>query len=184
MADTESYIDSPDPNQLTWFQSVRYVTKNSNWTIYLLTVWVYSSLNVLYQYFNLYFRDIGIGYLEIGILLSAMFGVRLLGNFVSGYLADNYDRRKLSVFTMAVSALGYLLLVFAEGLLLVAFAMTIMGLSSFTGTAGIAYQMQQVDRKFGGVAQSLFNLGSSLGLVPLFVISSLLDTGFEFVYVI
>lgn len=179
---TES-IDGPDPRELTWFQSVRYVTRNSNWTIYLLTVWIYSSLNVLYQYFNLFFRDIGISYIEVGILLSAMFGIRLIGNFVSGYLADNYDRRKLSVFTMAVSAVGYLLLVFADGLILVAIAMATMGLASFTGTAGIAYQMQQVDRKFGGVAQSLFNLGSSLGLVPLYVISNLLNIGMEFVSV-
>ncbi len=174
-------VDGPDPNEMTWLQSVRYVTRNSNWTIYLLTVWIYSSLNVLYQYFNLFFRDIGISYIEIGLLLSGMFGIRLVGNFVSGYLADNYDRRKLSVFTMAVSALGYLFLVFADGLWLVVVAMATIGLASFTGTAGIAYQMQQVDRKFGGVAQSLFNLGNSLGLIPLYVISNLLSTGMEFV---
>ncbi|MFW9920890.1 MAG: MFS transporter, partial [Candidatus Thorarchaeota archaeon] len=181
--DTPHDQDSPDPNELTWFQSVRYVTRNSNWTIYLLTVWIYSSLNVLYQYFNLFFRDIGIGYIEVGFLLSAMFGIRLLGNFVSGYLADNYDRRKLSVFTMAVSAFGYLFLVVADGFLLVSIAMATIGLASFTGTAGVAYQMQQVDRKFGGVAQSLFNLGASLGLIPLYVISNLLGAGIEFVEV-
>ncbi len=170
-------------SELSWFQSVRMVTRNRNWTLYLLTVWIYSALNVLYQYFNLFFRDIGISYIAIGVLLSGMLGVRLIGNFVSGYLADNYDRRKLSVFTMVASALGYFTLVFAEGIVLVAIGLLIMGLASFTGTAGIAYQMQQVDRRFGGVAQSLFQLGTSLGLLPLYMISVLLGAGLGFVYV-
>jgi len=175
--------DLLDPSSMTWFQSVKHVTKNPNWTLYLITVWIYGAMNVLYQYFNLYFRDIGISYITVGFLTSALIVVRLIGNIVSGYLADNYDRRKLSVFTMAFSGMGYLMLVFVQDILLVALAMIIMGLSAFTGTAGIAYQMQQVDRRFGGVAQSLFNLGASLGLIPLYFIGVLLGAGYGFIYV-
>ncbi|MDF1540864.1 MAG: MFS transporter [Candidatus Thorarchaeota archaeon] len=175
--------DGLDPSSMTWFQSVKHVTKNPNWTLYLITVWIYGAMNVLYQYFNLYFRDIGISYITVGILTSALIVVRLIGNVVSGYLADNYDRRKLSVFTMTCSGIGYMMLVFVQDILLVALAMIIMGLSAFTGTAGIAYQMQQVDRRFGGVAQSLFNLGTSLGLLPLYFISALLGAGYGFIYV-
>ncbi|MHA2425042.1 MAG: MFS transporter, partial [Candidatus Thorarchaeota archaeon] len=179
----QTETDELDPKNMSWFQSVRQVTKNRNWTLYLITVWIYGAMNVLYQYFNLYFRDIGISYFSVGVLTSGLLVVRLLGNLVSGYLADNYDRRKLSVFTMIFSGLGYMLLVFVQDFLLVAIAMIIMGLSAFTGTAGIAYQMQQVDRRFGGVAQSLFNLGTSLGLLPLYFISVLLGAGVDFISV-
>ncbi|MFW9850166.1 MAG: MFS transporter [Candidatus Thorarchaeota archaeon] len=178
-----NYADGIDPKQMSWFESVKHVTQNRNWTLYLITVWIYGAMNVLYQYFNLYFRDIGISYISVGILTSGLIVVRLVGNIVSGYLADNYDRRKLSVFTMTFSGIGYLMLVFVQDFLLVAVAMITMGLSAFTGTAGIAYQMQQVDRRFGGVAQSLFNLGTSLGLLPLYFISVLLDAGYGFISV-
>ncbi|MDF1538363.1 MAG: hypothetical protein P1Q69_05630 [Candidatus Thorarchaeota archaeon] len=43
--------------------------------------------------------------------------------------------------------------------------------------------MQQVDRKFGGVAQSLFTLGTSLGLIPLYLFALMLDAGMSFVVV-
>jgi len=84
-----------DVSDLSWFQSVRRVLSNRNWTIYLATVWIYSSMSVLMQYFTLYFRDIGISYVMVGVLLTLMFAVNILGTFASGYIADNYDRRIL-----------------------------------------------------------------------------------------
>lgn len=168
-------------SDMSWWQSLKIVTSNRNFTIYLITVWIYSSMSVLYRYFNLYFRDIGIPYVMIGFLFSVLLGIRLLGNFVSGYFADNYDRRKLAVVTMALSSLGYLLLSFAGDYITILGSMTIIGASSFTGTAGRAYYMEHIDRRFGGVAQSLFTLGTALGLVPLYVVSLLFNQGWEFI---
>ena len=85
-----------DVSDLSWGQSVRRVLSNRNWTIYLATVWIYSSMSVLMQYFTIYFRDIGISYVMVGILLTLMFAVNILGTFASGYIADNFDRRILS----------------------------------------------------------------------------------------
>ncbi|MBD3406255.1 MAG: MFS transporter [Candidatus Lokiarchaeota archaeon] len=174
---------SKDPTNLSWFESVKHVTSNRNWTIYLLTVWIYSSMSVLQQYFTLYFRDIGVTYFMVGVFISLMFAVNVVGSFAAGYLADNFDRRKLSVITMVVNGISFFGLAFVDGanLLLITFAMIIAGLSSFTGAAGQAYSMQQVDRKFGGVANSLFTLGTTFGLVPLFVITLMLGVGVGFV---
>ena len=41
--------------------------------------------------------------------------------------------------------------------------------------------MEQIDRRLGGVANSLFTLGTTWGLVPLFVVSILLQLGTGFV---
>ncbi len=177
----DAHGDQDNISHLTWFQSVKRVLSNRNWAIYLLTVWIYNSMGILRQYFTLYFRDIGISYVMTGVILSLMFGVNVIGSFVSGYLADNYDRRKLSVVTMLVSGSGFLMLSFLTDLIGVGSALVVAAMSSFTGTAGQAYHMQQVDRRLGGVANSLFTLGTSFGLVPLYAFGLLLDMGLSFV---
>ncbi len=175
--------EDSDVRDLSWFQAVRRVLSNRNWTIYLGTVWIYSSMVILQQYFSLYFRDIGIDYVMVGVFLALMFIVRMVGSFVAGYLADNYDRRKLSVVTMLVMGFGFFIMAFTTEPIILAFAMIIIGLSSFTGTAGQAYSMEQVDRRLGGVANSLFTLGTSLGLVPLFVFSVMFGLNYEFIFI-
>ena len=172
-----------DVSGLSWFQSVRRVLSNRNWAIYLGTVWIYSSMGVLNQYFTLYFRDIGISYIMVGVLISLMFVVNMIGTVFSGYLADNYDRRKLSGITMIVNSIAFLMLAVSTDMLAIAFSMVIFGLSSFTGTAGMAYSMEQVDRRLGGVANSLFTLGTTWGLVPLFLVTILLGMGTGFIAV-
>jgi len=170
-----------DVSQLSWWQSVRRVLSNRNWAIYLGTVWIYSSMNVLNQYFTLYFRDIGVSYIMVGILLSLMFVINMIGTFFAGYIADNYDRRNLSAVTMFINGTAFLLLAFSTEIVAIALSLIIFGVSSFTGTAGQAYSMEQIDRRLGGVANSLFTLGTTWGLVPLFAVSILLDMGTGFV---
>jgi MFS family permease len=176
-------IETPDDDvsQLSWWQSVKRVLSNRNWSIYLGTVWIYSSMSVLNQYFTLYFRDIGISYIMVGIVLSLMFVVNMIGTFFAGYIADNYDRRNLSGITMIVNSIGFTLLAVTTDMTAITIAIVIFGLSSFTGTGGQAYSMEQIDRRLGGVANSLFTLGTTWGLVPLFIVSILLDMGTGFV---
>ena len=181
--DTPVQGQDDDVSELSWFQSVQRVLSNRNWTIYLGTVWIYSSMSVLNQYFTLYFRDIGISYVMVGVLISLMFVVNMIGTVFSGYLADNYDRRKLSGITMIVNSIAFLMLAVSTDMLAIAFSMVIFGLSSFTGTAGMAYSMEQVDRRLGGVANSLFTLGTTWGLVPLFLVTILLGMGTGFIAV-
>nr|KXH74698.1 MAG: hypothetical protein AM324_15605 [Candidatus Thorarchaeota archaeon SMTZ1-83] len=170
-----------DVSELSWFQSVRRVLSNRNWAIYLGTVWIYSSMGVLNQYFTLYFRDIGVSYVMVGVLISLMFVVNMIGTAFSGYLADNYDRRKLSAVTMIVNGIAFLMLAVSTDMIAIAVSMVVFGLSSFTAIAGQAYAMEQVDRRLGGVANSLFTLGTTWGLVPLFLVSILLGMGAGFI---
>ncbi len=170
-----------DVSGLSWWQSVKRVLSNRNWAIYLGTVWIYSSMGVLNQYFTLYFRDIGVSYIMIGIVISLMFVVNMLGTTFSGYLADNYDRKKLSGITLTINGIAFLMLSFATEIFAIAITLVIFGMSSFTSTGGQAYSMEQIDRRLGGVANSLFTLGTTWGLVPLFVVTILLDVGTSFI---
>ncbi|MHA2064514.1 MAG: MFS transporter [Candidatus Thorarchaeota archaeon] len=169
-----------DVSGLSWWQSVRRVLSNRNWAIYLGTVWIYSSMGVLHQYFTLYFRDIGVSYIMVGIVISLMFVVNMIGTTFSGYLADNYDRKKLSGITLTINGISFLMLSFATEIFAIAIILVIFGMSSFTSTGGQAYSMEQIDRRLGGVANSLFTLGTTWGLVPLFVVTILLDIGTSF----
>jgi MFS family permease len=170
-----------DVSGLSWWQSVKRVLSNRNWALYLGTVWIYSSMNVLNQYFTLYFRDIGVSYIMVGIVISLMFVVNMIGTAFSGYLADNFDRKKLSGITLTINGIAFIMLSFATEIYAILIAILIFGLSSFTSTGGQAYSMEQIDRRLGGVANSLFTLGTTWGLVPLFVVTILLDIGTSFV---
>jgi MFS family permease len=178
----EEVVDDPDnAASFTWFQSVRKLVGNKNFAIFLITAWIYSSFNVINRYFNLYLRDIGFTYVVIGVLISFLMAVILVGEFVAGYLADNRDRKNLSAITMAVNGVAFFMLSIAVDLWLVVLAFLTFGLASFTGKGGTAYIMEQMDRRFGGVGVSLFTLGTVFGLVPLFVITVLFGLGWEFV---
>ncbi|MGY5874405.1 MAG: MFS transporter [Candidatus Thorarchaeota archaeon] len=172
-----------DFSDYSWTQAVKKLTSNRNWTVFLATVWIYSSMVVMYEYFTLYFRDIGISYILTGTLFSIMFTINIAGNFISGYLVDNYDRRNLSVITMIIPGIFFLIISLTTEVVFIALAMLIGGIGSLSTGSGEAYQMQQVDREFSGVAQSMFRLGTSLGLIPLYLFALMLDLGMSFITV-
>jgi len=172
-----------EQESVSWFEAVRRTVSNKNFTIFLLTAWIYSSLQVVNRYFPLYLRDVGLTYIMVGVLVSLLTGVSLIGEFVSGYLADNYDRRKLASITMAINGIGYFIIAFSGDILIMAIGFMMFGISSFTGKGGTAYIMEQIDRRHGGVAVSLFTLGTVFGLIPLFVVGVLLNFGNEFLVV-
>ncbi|MFW9793671.1 MAG: MFS transporter [Candidatus Thorarchaeota archaeon] len=188
MADGERLVedathqnDDKDVSDLSWFQAVRRITSNRNWTIFVSTVWIYSSMFAVFQYFTLYFRDIGISYILTGAIFSLMNVVNLIASFVAGYIVDNYDRKNLTVISMIWPTFFYLILSLTTDIFFIALAVMIGGLTEFTAGAGDAYHMQQLDRRLGGVAQSLFTLGTALGVVPLYLFALMLDVGISFV---
>ncbi|MFW9845458.1 MAG: MFS transporter [Candidatus Thorarchaeota archaeon] len=174
-------IEEKQPIHLSWRESLGRVFQNRNFKIFLATAWIYSSMQVTNRYFTLYFRDIGVSYVAVGMLFSAMTIVALGGTFIAGYLADNYDRKRLAYVTMGINALGFLILSAAIDLWMVAFGLLTLAASNFTGQGGTAYIMEVIDRRHGGVAVSLFTLGTLLGLVPLLVVSIMLDARWVFV---
>ena len=179
---TPSKPTGEEASELSWFTCVRRVMTNKNFTIFLVTAWIYSAFNVMQQYFALYYRDLGITYTLIGVL-GTIFGViALFGELVSGYLADNFDRKHLATITMGMNSLAYFILAFAVDFWTIALAFIAFGLGMFTGRGGTAYIMEQIDRRYGGVAVSLFMMGTVLGLIPLFFFGVMLEANFTFIY--
>ena len=167
----------------SWTMSVRHLMANRNFKVFVVTNWIAGSLNVLWHIMNLYLRDIGINYVLLGFLFSAMTLVTLIGTLVASYLADNYDRRNLAIITMAINCIAMFILSIAANFEIVALGLITMALSNFTSKGGTAYIYQVIDRKYGGVAISLFTMGALFGLGPLFAMAILFNIGWTFILI-
>lgn len=165
----------------TWWASVRNLMANKNFKVFIVTNWMVGSLSVVWSVLNLYLRDIGIAYLMLGVLFSAMTIVTLLGNLVASYLADNYNRRNLAIITMAINSVAFFILSIATTIEIVALGLLTLASSNFTGQGGTAYIFQVTDRKYGGVAVSLFMLGALFALGPLFAMAIMFNSGWGFI---
>lgn len=132
--------------------SVKKLFTNRNFTIFLITNWIFASLQVAGQYYTLYLRDIGIPYIGIGTLMSTMLIVVFIGTAVAGYLADNYNRRNLAIITMVVNGFGFLILSFAVDFWTAGLALFVIASLNLTGQGGTAYIYETMDRKHSGVA--------------------------------
>lgn len=165
----------------TWWMSVRRLMTNKNFKVFVVTNWIVGSLNVVWSVLTLFLRDLGIAYLSLGLLFSAMTIVTLLGNLVASYLADNYNRRNLAIITMAINGVAFFILSIATNIQLVALGLIILASSNFTGQGGTAYIFQITDRKYGGVAVSLFMLGGLFALGPLLAMAVMFNSGWEFI---
>jgi len=142
-----------------------------------------ASLNVVWNFLSLFLRDLGIPYLILGILFSSMTIVTLIGTLVASYLADNYNRRNLAIITMVINGIGFLILSFADRIEIVAMGLLTLATSNFTGQGGTAYIYQVIDRKYGGVAVSLFTLGALFGLGPLLAMGIMFNNGWAFIQI-
>ena len=167
----------PENTNDTWWASVRHLMDNKNFKVFVVTNWIVGSLNVVWSVLTLYLRDLGIAYLLLGLLFSAVTIVTLLGNLVASYLADNYNRRNLAIITMAINGIGFFILSIATSIELVALGLLTLAASNFTGQGGTAYIFQVTDRKYGGVAVSLFMLGGLFALGPLFAMAIMFNSG-------
>ncbi|TFH04467.1 MAG: MFS transporter [Candidatus Thorarchaeota archaeon] len=167
----------------SWTMSVRHLMANRNFKVFVVTNWIAGSLNVLWHIMNLYLRDIGINYVLLGFLFSAMALVTLIGTLVASYLADNYNRRNLAIITMAINGIAMFILSLAASYEIVALGLITLALSNFTGQGGTAYIYQIIDRKYGGVAISLFTMGALFGLGPLFAMAILFNIGWTFILI-
>ncbi|MBN2229123.1 MAG: MFS transporter [Candidatus Thorarchaeota archaeon] len=183
--DISSLRDVPNSKdkepELTWRMSVRYLMSNKNFKVFVITNWIMGSLNVVWGVLNLYLRDLGIEYVSLGILFSVMTIVTLFGTLVASYLADNYNRRNLAIITMLINGLAFLILSMASSIEIVALGLITLATSNFTGQGGTAYIFQVTDRRYGGVAVSLFTMGTLFALGPLFAMAIMFNMGWGFI---
>lgn len=147
--------------------SLKEIFSWRNYSIYLLTSWIFAAFDKLNYFFNLYLIDIGWEILFIGTVASTLSVVTLVSRFIGGYVGDVADRKMLSVVGMLIAAMYSIMIgIFTDTIVLI-IALVIAGLLSVVKGGSTAYIMDNIPKKHSGLALSLFTAGGVFGVLTL-----------------
>ncbi|MBD3408021.1 MAG: MFS transporter [Candidatus Lokiarchaeota archaeon] len=145
-----------------------------NYKIYVSTAWVFNAFFVMQVYLNLYLRYIGWDYLTIGVVTSISIFAITITRFLSGYVGDTVDRKMLSVSAMVMMGIYFLLMGISTEFLIVFTALLVYSLQDIARGGSSAYIMENIPKKHGGLAVSMFKIGGAFGILTLIVFGMLI----------
>jgi MFS family permease len=170
-------------------KSLRNIFSLRNYSVYLVTSWVYSGFAVIYSYFTLYLWEIKWEFILIGAVMTAVAGFSALSRFVGGYVGDVVNRKYLSVIAMFLMATYHLILGLFSDFVFILGALAIFSSFGIFQGGSSAYIMDNIPKKNSGLALSLFRMGSSLGIITLIAFGAIIQImefapGFRLIYLI
>ena len=165
----ERDIPAPDAEKPGWRQSLRDIFSWRNYTVYLLTAWVFNAMAALFIFFNLYVRTQQWDFMTIGTTLSMVAVVSVFARLIGGYVGDVVDRKKLAVVAMLMTAAYFLIIGLSTEFSYIVIGLIILGMTDIAIGGSSAYIMDNIPSKHSGLAISLFMLGRSLGTVTILV---------------
>jgi MFS family permease len=164
--DNEIQESESDPS---WKDSLHSLRSSQNYTVFLLTAWVFNSITAIWYFFNLYLRALQWDYLLIGLVLTIVSLISTACRLVGGYLGDLWDRKKLSILAMLIAALYHLIIGLYTGFILVLIGLIIFGLLDIVKSGSSAYLLENIPKKDSGFGISLFTAGRTFGLIVLLI---------------
>ncbi len=138
-----------------------------NYSVYLITAWVFAAFTTINSFFNLYLRAIGWSYTLIGAVAAITATVAAACRLIGGYVGDVVNRKSLAVIAMAFAS-GYFILIglFTDLPMVVAALMT-WALIDLGKGGSSAYILDNIPREHSGFALSLFRAGQVFGVAVL-----------------
>ncbi len=131
-------------------------------------------------YLNLYFRDIGISYFELGLADAWAMGLGLIAMLIGGYWADKYipHRKWMATFNKFFITIACFTIAITTDLLGLFLAWTVFGFSQFCQASIDPILFESLPPKHLGTGTSLFTLGGVFGLVGLVFVGFLITNDF------
>jgi MFS family permease len=166
----EREYPTPEEEKPGWRQSLRDIFSLRNYTVYLLTAWVFNAMAALWSFFNLYLRTLQWDFITIGTTLSVVAVVSVFARLIGGYVGDVVDRKKLAVIAMLMTAAYFLIIGLFTDFSFIFIGLLILGMNDVAKGGSSAYIMDNIPSKHSGLALSLFMVGSSLGTVTILVV--------------
>ncbi len=132
------------------------------------------NLNFYEPFFILYFRSLGLSFLQIGFLFSISEIATYLLEIPTGIIADLYGRRRSMVFSMSSYIVAFLVFYFFPNFWLLAFGMVLIALGDTfrTGThKSMIYEylrikgMYDLKVEYYGATRSFSQLGSAVNAI-------------------
>jgi len=148
-------------------ESLSTILSWRNYTVYLLTAWVYNGFAVIYEFFNLYLRALNWDYVLIGTVVTIVVALSAASRLVGGYLGDVVDRKRLSALAMLMLAMYHLIMGVTTDFIFIFGALVIYATMDLAKGGSTAYIMENIPKEHSGFALSLFQTGRSWGILTL-----------------
>jgi len=164
----------------SYIQNLRKVFQSRNYVVILLTNYTGSLFLATWIYLNLFLRDVGISYLEIGLANGWAMLIGLFFIMLGGYWADKHinHRRYMATFNKFFIAIAMFLMPFADTFISLIFVWTIFSLAQFCQAAIDPILFESLPKEQMGTGTSLFTLTGVFGILGLFLVGFLITDGF------
>lgn len=169
------------PGSLSYLARLRIIFSSRNFVVILITNYTTLFFVAAFIYLNLFFRDIGISYFELGIANSWGMAVGLFGTLLGGYWADiagGKFRKPMAVGNKLIAVFTMLTFAIATDLLGVLLALTFFGIRQFTQSSLEPILYESLPPEHLGTALSLFTIGGVFGLLGLVLVGLLIQDSF------
>jgi MFS family permease len=160
---------APEEEKPGWRQSLKEIFSWRNYTVYLLTAWVFNAMVALWSFFNLYLRTLQWDFMIMGTMLSLVSIVSVFARLIGGYVGDVVDRKKLAVVAMLMTAVYFLIIGLFTDFSFIFIGLIILGMNDIAKSGSSAYIMDNIPSKHSGLSLSLFTAGRSLGTIAILV---------------
>ncbi|MGY5862076.1 MAG: MFS transporter [Candidatus Thorarchaeota archaeon] len=165
----EQDYPAPEEEKPGWRQSLRDIFSWRNYTVYLLTAWVFNAMAALWSFLNLYLRTLQWDFMIMGTMLSIVAIVSVFARLIGGYVGDVVDRKKLAVVAMLMTAVYSLIIGLFTDFNFIFIGLLILGVNDIAKSGSSAYIMDNIPSKHSGLSLSLFMVGRSLGTITILV---------------
>lgn len=165
---------------MSYFSKLKIILSSRNFFVILITNYTGSLFLAAWVYLNLFFRDIGISYFELGLANSWAMLIGLFATMFGGYYADKYMQHRIYLaafnkFFVAIAAFGIAIVTDFPGLI---FIWTVFGASQFCQSSLGPIVFESLPPEVLGTAMSLFTLGGVFGIGGLVIVGILIENGF------
>jgi MFS family permease len=158
----------------SFITSLREIFQRKNYTVYLVTSWIYIAGTTIWSYLNLYLRALNWDYLLIGVVMTLSGVLTAVFRFVGGYIGDTSDRKSLAVISMfLIGIYSFIIGVFVD-VWMITLGIAILASAELTKSGSSAYIMENISKENSGLALSLFTSGRAFGIITLLVFGAII----------
>lgn len=144
-----------------------------SYTLFLVTAWMFYAFDIMMAFYNLYLRDLGWGFVLIGILGGVNTIISATARIFGGYIGDIVDRKVLASASMLLGSIFFFITAIFVHPALITLALLIYSSAGLVKSGSSAYIMDNVPREHSGLALSLFSAGKVIGVGSLLIFNVL-----------
>ncbi|MFX1283072.1 MAG: MFS transporter [Promethearchaeota archaeon] len=172
--------ESKPDSHSSYLENLKIVFSSRNYLVILFTNYSGAIFLAAWIYLNLFFRDVGISYFELGLADSWAMILGLFATLFGGYWADKYipHRKYMATFNMFFLAIATFLIPFVTNFIGLLLVWTVFGFSQFCQASIDPILFESIPPEQMGTGTSLFTLTGIFGIVGLLIVAILIQDNF------